>query len=104
MHSRSTSGCGETLSFAALPSTAAWQHQEARSGFEVVYFETSDDGLRFDGTTAAVEGGQTWVVDYTIRLDANWCTREAHVVGRSRAGSHSVTLAAHGAGLCTGNG
>ena len=36
-----------------------------------------------DGTTAAVEDGQTWIVSYSIRLDAAWITREARVTART---------------------
>jgi hypothetical protein len=91
-------------SFAALPATAAFAHQDARSGFEVVYFESGDDGRRIDGSTAAVEDGLTWVVDYTISLDPTGCTRNAHVASRSCTGSRSVVLESDGAGRWTVNG
>jgi uncharacterized protein len=94
----------DALSFIALPATAAFAHQDARSGFEVVYFESSDEGCRIDGSTAAVEDRQTWVVEYRIILDSAGCTRNAHVVSRSRTGSRSVVLATDGAGQWTVNG
>jgi hypothetical protein len=92
------------LSFAAFPVTAAFAHQDARSGFEVVYFEPCDDGCRIGGSTAAVEDGQTWVVDYSISLDPAGCTRNARVSSRTRAGSRTVVLETDGAGRWTFNG
>ena len=68
---------GDRMSFAAPPPTAAWRHQDARSGFEVAYFHLLDDGYCIEGCTTAIEGGQTWAVDYAIALDANWTTRRA---------------------------
>jgi hypothetical protein len=32
------------MSFLPPPASAAWLHQDARSGFEVVYFQPADDG------------------------------------------------------------
>ena len=52
--------------FDASPATAAWQHQDVRSGFEVVYFHPLDDGWRIEGCTTAIENRETWTVDYTI--------------------------------------
>ena len=51
-----------------------------------------------DGTTTAVEDGQTWIVCYRIRLDAAWLTREARVTARTAAGLRESGLAADGAG------
>ena len=86
------------MSFATVPATAAWRHQGARSGFEVVYFQPSGGGCRIEGLTAAVEDGDTWAVEYAIELDAGWATRSARIRGRSRAGSSSRLLEADGAG------
>jgi hypothetical protein len=86
------------MSFAATPATAAWSHRDARSGFEVVYFQRLDAGYQIDGCTTAVEDGQTWFVDYGITLDADWITREARVTSRSASGRRSVLLKADGAG------
>jgi hypothetical protein len=86
------------MSFAATPATAAWSHRDARSGFEVVYFQRLDAGHQIDGCTTAVEDGQTWFVDYAITLDADWITREACVTSRSASGRRSVLLKADGAG------
>jgi hypothetical protein len=86
------------MPFAAPPPTAAWRHQGARSGFEVAYFHLLDEGCRIEGCTTAIEGGQTWAVDYAIALDMNWTTRRARISGRSVFGLHSVVLEADGAG------
>ena len=67
------------MSFAATPAAAAWSHRDARSGFEVVYFQRLDTGHQIEGCTSAVEDGQTWFVDYGITLDEGWITRRAHV-------------------------
>jgi hypothetical protein len=84
--------------FADPPVTAAWHHLEARSGFEVAYFQVLDESRRIDGCTTAAQDGQTWAVDYTIVLDATWTTRSARITGRSVAGVRSVALQADGAG------
>jgi uncharacterized protein len=92
-------GEGEAvMSFAATPETAAWSHRDARSGFEVVYFQRLDAGHQIDGCTTAVEDGQTWFVEYGITLDADWVTRGARVTSRSASGRRSVLLEADGAG------
>jgi uncharacterized protein len=57
------------MSFAATPATAAWSHRDARSGFQVVYFQRLHTGHQIEGCTTAVEDGQTWLVDYGITLD-----------------------------------
>lgn len=82
------------MSFRPLPTTACWEHLEARSGFEVSYFQALADGCVVDGTTAAVEDGQTWVVTYHIRLDASWVTRSARVASRSLGGQQRYDYAA----------
>jgi hypothetical protein len=69
------------LSFVALPATAAFAHHDARSGFEVVYFESSDSGCRIDGSTAAVEDGQTWIVDYRAMSGQDGCRCRSRVLG-----------------------
>jgi uncharacterized protein len=92
------------MPFRPLPPTACWQHREARSGFEVTYFEAVTDGWFIDGTTAAVEDGQTWVVTYRIELDATWVTRRAGIGARTVSGSHEIRLEADGAGRWRING
>ncbi len=84
--------------FRSPPPSAAWAHQEARSGFEVVFFETVDDAHLITGCTTAVEEGQFWVVDYVIEVDAGWRTRSARVSGRSRTGHHARLLQGDGDG------
>ena len=86
------------MPFVAPPPTAAWQHRDARSGFEVVYFHLLDDGCRIEGCTTAIEGGQTWAVDYSITLDITWTTRRSCLWGRSASGSRSIVLEADGLG------
>jgi uncharacterized protein len=86
------------MPFIAPPPTAAWQHRDARSGFEVVYFHLLDDGFRIEGCTTAIEGGQTWAVDYSITLDITWTTRRSRLSGRSASGSRSIVLEADGSG------
>jgi hypothetical protein len=65
------------------------RHQDARPGFEIVFFQPLDDGLRLEGCTTAVEDGQGWFVDYSITLDRTWTTRSARITGRSALGSRS---------------
>jgi uncharacterized protein len=86
------------MSFNALPVTAAWQHRDARRGFEVVYFQPVGHGYHINGCTTAVEDGQTWVVNYAIRLDETWTTRSARITGRSASGLRQVQLEADGLG------
>jgi hypothetical protein len=80
------------------PPSGAWLHHDARSGFEVVWFEPTDDGHRIAGCTTAVEDGRSWIVDYEIHIDAAWRTRSARVSGRSGSGSRSVLLETDGGG------
>ncbi|GAA1008318.1 hypothetical protein Aple_070350 [Acrocarpospora pleiomorpha] len=86
------------MSFLPTPPSAAWLHQDARSGFEVAYFAAFEGGWRAEGWTTAVEEGETWVVRYDIRLDAAWTTRRAEVWGRSVSGERSTVVEADGAG------
>ena len=78
------------MTFAPLPATACWRHRGARSGFEVAYFQAGPRGSRMDGTTAAAEDDQTWIVSYSILLDAAWLTREARVTARTASGQHGL--------------
>jgi hypothetical protein len=57
------------MPFEVPPPVAAWQHRDARAGFEVVYFQPGDDGYRMEGCTTAIEDGEMWVVSYTISVD-----------------------------------
>ena len=76
-----------------LPATAAWQHVEARAGFEVVLLRREVAGYRFDGHSTAVEGEHVWGIRYTVVLDPSWTTRCAHVVGQSEHGIAELHLA-----------
>ena len=80
------------MSFLPPPATACWLHREARSGFEVAYFRGQEDGWAVDGTTAAVEDTKTWIVTYSIRLDAGWATRSARIMARTAAGLRETLL------------
>jgi hypothetical protein len=80
------------VSFLPPPATACWLHREARSGFEVAYFRSQEDGWAMDGTTAAVEDTKTWIVTYSIRLDAGWATRSARIMARTAAGLRETLL------------
>jgi len=63
------------------------------------------DGLRIEGTTAAVEDAVAWVVTYFVQLDAAWATRSARITARTAAGSRETFLESDGAGhwLVDGN-
>ncbi|HEY6277017.1 MAG TPA: putative glycolipid-binding domain-containing protein [Streptosporangiaceae bacterium] len=86
------------MSFTPMPTTAAWRHQGARSGFEVVYFRDHPDGCAIEGWTAAVEDGVTWAVQYAIEVDTAWLTQSARLLARSASGYRSTRLTADGAG------
>jgi uncharacterized protein len=86
------------MSFRAPPPSAAWSHQDARSGFEVVYLQPLDGGHLLTGVTTAVEDGRPWIVDYEIHVDAGWHTRSARVTGRFDTGSSTRLLEADGEG------
>ena len=51
-----------------------------------------------DGATAAAEDEQTWIVSYSIALDAAWLTREARVTARTATGLRETVLAGDGEG------
>jgi uncharacterized protein len=86
------------MSFHPPPATACWQHRGTRSGFEVAYFSAREHGWRIDGTTAAIEDAQTWVVTYRIEVDATWATRSARITARTAAGPRETLLESDGAG------
>jgi hypothetical protein len=92
------------------PPFAAWRHLDAREGYEVVFLAPAAGaadaarGWRVEGTTAAVEEGEPWVVSYAIDLDARWRTRRAVVSGRARHGRAERVLEADGEGRWTVDG
>jgi uncharacterized protein len=67
------------MAFRDPPPQAAWRHQEALDGFEVVLIRAHDGGWLMEGDTAAVEEGEAYAVRYAIDVDAGWSTRRAHV-------------------------
>jgi uncharacterized protein len=91
-------GQGEDMPFLPLPASAAWAHQGARSGFEVVHLQALDDGHLLAGATTAVENGQPWIVGYEIRVDVGWRTRRARATGRSGTGLRTRLLEGDGGG------
>jgi uncharacterized protein len=84
--------------FRSPPPAACWQHAPARAGFEVAYFLAHQGGWLMEGTTAAIEDGQAWVVTYRIVVDAAWVTRSARVSARTAAGACETLLESDGAG------
>ena len=80
------------VSFADPPHAAAWRHQQARTGFEVVHFRPGNGGWQICGCTTAVEDGAALTVEYTLDVDAAWVTRRAVVTGRSPVGPRSTTI------------
>ena len=84
--------------FLDFPAAAAWRHEDARVGFEVVFFEPVDDGYRIEGTTSAVEDDVPWSVDYTIEIDERHVTRRALVTGRSTKANGQVLVTSDGRG------
>ena len=79
--------------------SAAWRHQGARDGFEVVFLaETGDGGFIAEGHCTAVECEQPWSVGYIISLDAAWVTRRAELSELSSRGAHRAVLEHDGAG------
>jgi hypothetical protein len=86
------------MPFLPLPRSAAWAHRDARSGFEVAYFQPHDDGHLLTGATTAVEDGQSWIVDYEIQVDVGWRTLSARVTGRSTTGARTRLLETDGEG------
>ena len=86
------------MPFGALPRFAAWEHRDARSGFEVVFLRPDGDGCRLEGDTAAVEDGEAWAVHYEIVLGSGWLTRSARISGRASAGARERSLTTDGAG------
>lgn len=86
------------MSFAALPPVASWRHEGLRAGFEVAFFSHDDRGIQVEGTTTATESGESWVVDYVIRLDPAWRTRFARITRRGGGLSATTVIEADGSG------
>ena len=101
------------MPFAAPPAAAAWQHHDARLGFEVSYFQpfqpfqpsqAGSPGYHINGCTTAVEDGQSWVVSYAITVDETWATRSARITQRAASGIRRAQLEADGQGRWRVNG
>jgi hypothetical protein len=84
--------------FSPFPRFAAWRHQDAREGFEVVFLHEAGDEYRFEGQTTAVEAGEAWSVGYALEVDRDWKTRRAQVTGQSATGRRELTLESDGHG------
>ena len=69
-----------------LPTQAAWRHDGARAGFEVLFPDDIDSGHVLRGCTTGWEGGSAWSVGYLIEVDAGWRTMRAEATGRVRTG------------------
>jgi hypothetical protein len=92
------------MTLSELPQSAAWRHHLAREGFESAFLETEGSGYRLRGTTAAVESGEAWTVQYLISLDEQWITRTAHIWSRARNGDYEVRVETDGSGKWQING
>jgi uncharacterized protein len=92
------------MTFRALPPAAAWQHRDARVGFEVAFFEWRRRLRIIRGFTTAVEHGESWAVDYELELAPSGATLSAYIRTRSVAGVRAIRLASDGAGRWSVNG
>lgn len=84
--------------FTEVPPSAAWLHNDARIGFEVVHFRQEDGGHLAAGCTTAHEGGRSWIVDYEIHLNEHWVTCTARVRARLGPAPKTVSLDHDGVG------
>ena len=92
------------MPFRGLPRYAAWQHRDARQGFEVVFLCSDRVGYHLAGDTAAVENCEAWAVRYEITLNPDWSTRSAHLSARTASGRHELGLESDEAGRWRING
>ncbi len=83
---------------ADLPSHAAWRHEGARTGFEVLFLARVDGGYSFEGYSTGVEDARPWAVNYAIVVDEGWGTEWVEVTARSPQGNRSLVLEHDGAG------
>jgi hypothetical protein len=80
------------------PPSAAWVHQGAQSGFEVVFIQQHGAGSQLSGCTTAVEDEDPWIVSYDITVDNNWISQQATISARSSSGVREITLWTDGRG------
>jgi hypothetical protein len=92
------------MTFAPPPAVAAWQHREARAGFETVFIEDTGAKVQVAGYVTAVEDHEAWAVEYLITADEGWKASNARVRGRSAAGGRELALESDGAGSWTVDG
>jgi hypothetical protein len=81
-----------------LPTSAAWRHKGARSGFECSFLSWPGDVCVLQGHTAAIERSTAWAVHYRVSVDHQWRTRRARVRSQTAIGSYEVVLEADGEG------
>ena len=82
--------------------SAAWRHEGARDGFEVVF--AAPNGYRFEGQCTAVEDGEPWSVGYVIEVGHAGLTLGAQIRELSRGASTMVGLEHDGHGHWRVNG
>ncbi len=87
-----------------LPTTAVWEHYEARQAVEVLFTETDVDGVVLRGTTTGVERERPWSMDYVLTTDPAWHTRSLQAHLRDEDGDRCVTLSRTSAGRWLING
>lgn len=81
-----------------FPETAAWRHEDARTGFEVAWFRPRDGGWLVEGTTTAVEDDVAWAVRYSLTVDPQWTLRSARITGTGPSGPRELAVEADGRG------
>ena len=92
------------MTFAELPSWAAWIHRGARSGLEIARIACRPDGLVVEGVTVATEDGESWQVDYRLVLDLEGRSRSATVTSQSSGLDAGVELTCDERGRWWANG
>ncbi len=81
-----------------FPGSAAWRHEEARTGFEVTRFRRHDGGWRVEGASTAVEDGVAWAVRYSLTVSPQWTLRRARIGGLGPSGPQELDVEADGRG------
>jgi hypothetical protein len=78
-----------------FPGSAAWRHEDARTGFEVARFRRHEGGWLVEGATTAVEDGVAWAVRYSLAVGPQWTLRSARIAG---LGARDLEIEADGRG------